>query len=266
MRMGTRLAGNLHETPDHGEHAMETNPPANPGRRAFLLVPAAALLLSGLPGHAGERKPLKIGIIGAGRIGGTLGELWVKAGHEVLLSSRHPERLEDLARRLGPRARAGTPREAAVFGDVILMSVPYGALPQVGRDLAAELAGKIVLDTGNPYPSRDGDMAVAARAKGTGVASAGFLPGVRLVRAFNSLPHTALRSEAHRSGERAAVPLAADDEEALRVAARLVEDAGFEPVAVGPLARAKEFDVGTAVYGKALTARELRRGLGLARP
>lgn len=245
---------------------MDANPLLDPGRRAFLLTAAAGVLFAGLPieGKSNDRRKLKIGIIGAGRIGGTLGELWAKAGHEVLLSSRHPERLEELARRLGPKARAGTPREAATFGEVILMSVPYGALPQVGRDLAAELKGKVVLDAGNPYPSRDGDMAVAARAKGTGVASAEFLPGVRLVRAFNSLPHYELRSEAHRQGERAAIPLAGDDEAALKIAARLVEDAGFEPVVVGPLARAKEFDVGTAVYGRALTAQELRRGLGIA--
>jgi hypothetical protein len=147
---------------------------------------------------------------------------------------------------------------------VILISVPYGALPQVGRDYAAELKGKVVLETGNPFPGRDGDMAVAARAKSTGIASAEFLPGVRLVRAFNTIPHYALRSEAHRAGERIGVPLASDDEAALKIAAQLVRDAGFEPVVVGGLARAKEFDVGTAVFGQALTARELRRALGLA--
>lgn len=237
----------------------------NAGRRTFLLAFTAAIALGATGSRAADRdsKSLKIGIIGAGRIGGTLGELWAKAGHEVFLSSRHPERLEALARRLGPRARVGTPKEAAAFGEVVLVSVPYGALPQVGRDLAPELAGKVVLDTGNPYPSRDGEMALAARAKGTGVASSEFLPGVRLVRAFNTLPHTALRSDAHRPGERIAIPLAADDEEALAIASRLVEDAGFEPVVVGGLDRAKEFDVGAAVYGKALTARELRRGLGI---
>jgi predicted dinucleotide-binding enzyme len=86
---------------------------------------------------------------------------------------------------------------------------------------------------------------------------------VRLVRAFNSLPHFSLRSEAHRAGERVGVPLAADDPGALKVATRLVEDAGFEPVVVGPLSRAKEFDVGAGVYGRALSARELRQGLKL---
>ncbi len=207
--------------------------------------------------------PLKIGIIGAGHIGGTLASLWVKAGHEVLVSSRHPGELQGLVRSLGARARAGTPREAALFGDVVLVSVPYGALPQIGRDLRTELAGKTVLDTGNPYPQRDGDMALEARRKGTGVASAEFLPGVRLVRAFNAINSGDLAHEAHRSGEPIAIPLAGDDREALQVAQRLVRDAGFEPVVVGPLARAREFDVGTPVYTRLMTARELRRALRL---
>ena len=238
-----------------------------PPRFALIATATAILALFGLPQVASATEAtsqtLKIGIIGAGRIGGALGELWVKAGHDVLLSSRHPERLKPLAERLGPKARAGTPREAAVFGEVILISVPYGALPQVGHDYAAEMRSKVVLETGNPFPGRDGDMAIAARAKGTNVASAEFLPGVRLVRAFNTIPHHALRSEAHRDGERVGVPLASDDDAALKIASRLVEDAGFEPVVVGPLARARDFDVGTAVFGQALTAHELRRRLGM---
>lgn len=247
---------------------MHRDDPSKTQRRTFLRTAVAGLALAALPRGARSagmtNADLKIGIIGAGRIGGALGELWVQAGHQVLLSSRHPERLKPLADRLGPKARAGTPREAAAFGEVILISVPYGALPQVGRDYANELKGKVVLETGNPFPGRDGDMAIAARTKSTGVASAEFLPGVRLVRAFNTIPHYALRSEAHRTGERIGVPLASDDQAALKIAARLVQDAGFEPVVVGGLARAKEFDVGTAVFGQALTASELRRALGLA--
>jgi 8-hydroxy-5-deazaflavin:NADPH oxidoreductase len=245
-------------------------------RAARRTAVAAATLLGGLaaahaaapPGAAAQPAavPLKIGIIGAGHIGGTLARLWVQAGHEVLLSSRHPDQLRGLAESLGPRARVGTPREAAVFGEVVLVSVPYGALPQLGRELKAELAGKIVLDTGNPYPSRDGEMAEEARHLGTGVASAQYLPGVRLVRAFNAINSGDLASAAHRAGEPAAIPLAADDPEALHVAERLVRDAGFAPVAVGPLARAREFDVGTPVYTRLMTAAQLRQALGLKQP
>lgn len=237
------------------------------------LATAAAVTLAAFAGTANaapasgaapaNAAPLKIGIIGAGHIGGTLAKLWVAAGHEVLISSRHPEELRPLAQSLGPKAKVGTPREAALFGDVVLVSIPYGAMPQVGRDLKAELAGKIVLDTGNPYPQRDGDMAVEARRLGTGVASARYLPGVRLVRAFNAINSGDLASEAHRRAPQIAIPLAGDDPEALAVAQRLVRDAGFEPVVVGPLSSARQFDVGTPVYTRLMTAPQLRQALGL---
>jgi 8-hydroxy-5-deazaflavin:NADPH oxidoreductase len=242
--------------------------PMNRKRRIFLAT-TAVMLLAGVGRAFGQERgrSMKIGVIGSGRIGGTLGEFWVKAGHEVVFSARTIEEVNALVARLnlGPRARAGTPREAAEFGEVVLISVPYAALPQIGRDLAAELKGKVVLDTGNPYPQRDGAMAVDARARGTGVTSAEFLPGVRLVRAFNSVGDWHLRNQAGRPGDRVAVPLAADDEAAMMIAAKLVEDAGFEPVPVGPLSRAREFDFGTPVYGLALTARDLRYKLGIRR-
>jgi predicted dinucleotide-binding enzyme len=250
---------------------MRSKDTPNYSRREFLRTAggtAALVALKGLPVAAQERaavssRPMRIGIIGSGRIGGTLGELWVKAGHEVLFSSRHPDQLKDLVQRLGPRTRAGMPGEAAAFGEAVLISVPYAALPQIGRDFVRELAGKVVIETGNPAPKRDGEMAVEALAKGTGIASAGFLPGVRLIRAFNALNYKALASEAHRPGDRVAIPLAGDDQGALAVASRLIQDAGFEPVVVGPLARAKDFDPGTPVYVKVLTAREMRERLGL---
>jgi len=237
---------------------------------AVLARCASAVLLAilALPALAqtAPAGPLKIGIIGTGEIGGTLARLWVQAGHQVLISSRHPDRLRGLAQELGPQARVGTPREAALFGEVVLLSVPYAAEPQIGRDLRSELAGKIVLDTGNPYPQRDGQMAVDARRAGTGVASAEFLPGVRLVRAFNAINSGDLAGEAHRKGERYAIPLAGDDASALALAQRLVRDAGFDPVVVGPLARAREFDVGTAVYTRLMSAAQLRQALGLKPP
>ena len=102
---------------------------------------------AGAPAMPATAQPTKIGIIGAGKIGGTLATLWVKAGHEVLISSRHPDELKPLAQSLGPKAHVGTPREAAQYSNVVLISIPYGALPQVGQELRSELAGKIVLDT-----------------------------------------------------------------------------------------------------------------------
>jgi 8-hydroxy-5-deazaflavin:NADPH oxidoreductase len=243
---------------------------AMPPRRRMLRAAcavAASLALGAVPGVGqgadAASTPLKIGVIGSGRVGGTVGELWAKAGHEVMFSSLDLAHDKELAAKVGGKARAGTPAEAAAFGDVLLVSVPYKALPQLGRDLAASLKGKVVLDTSNPIAARDGDMAVAAREKGTGVASPEFLPGARLVRAFNEVGYQSMRSEAHRTGDKVAIPLAADDKQALQVAIGLVKDAGFDPVVVGGLASAKKFDVGSPVFGKPLTAAELRKALGL---
>jgi predicted dinucleotide-binding enzyme len=207
--------------------------------------------------------PMKIGIIGTGEIGSALARHWAAAGHQLLISSRHPEQLQSLAKSIGPNVKVGTPHEAAAFGDVVMLAVPYGATPQVGRDYAAELKGKVVLDAGNPYPSRDGDMAVRDRARGTGVASAEYLPGTRLVRAFNAINSGPLAREAFRKPERLGIPLASDDREAMKIAGQLVSDAGFDPVPVGDLARAREFDFGTPVYVRGMTAAELRKALKL---
>lgn len=242
-----------------------TSPLFRSRRRLLAALGGSAVLAAVSPGIAAEPAGLKIGIIGTGRIGGALAEHWARAGHELLLSSRHPERLKPLAERLGPRVRVGTPAEAAAFGEVVLISVPYGALPQIGRDHGARLRGKVVLETGNPFPDRDGPLAEAARAKGTGVASAEFLPGARLVRAFTAVPHAAVAAGAPREGERIGVPLAGDDAGALKIAERLVRDAGFEPVVVGGLAKARQFDVGTPVFGRALPAGALRQTLGIGR-
>jgi 8-hydroxy-5-deazaflavin:NADPH oxidoreductase len=226
--------------------------------RALLLCAAVFCV----PLSAAEA-PIKIGIIGTGNIGGALATHWAKAGHELLISSRHPEELKDLAKSLGPKVRVGTPREAAQFGDVILLSVPYKATPDIGRDLANELKGKILLDTGNPYPFRDGAMANDARKRGTGVTSKEYLPGVRLVRAFNAINESNLKNDGNHKPERYAIPLASDDAQGLKVAQRLVRDAGFDPVVVGGLDRAREFDVGSKVYTEMLTAKQLREALGL---
>jgi len=230
----------------------------------------ASLLLALLPFTASAAdavpktpKPMKIGIIGTGNIGGALARHWGAAGHELLISSRHPEQLRALAKEIGPNVKVGTPREAAAFGDVVMLAVPYGALPQVGVDFAAELKGKVVLDAANPYPSRDGDMAVRDRQRGTGVAVKEYLPGVRLVRAFNAINADPLAREAFRKPERIGIPLAADDPAAMKIAEQLVRDAGFDPVQVGKLSRAREFDFGTPVYVSSMTAAELRKALRL---
>ncbi len=236
--------------------------------KAFFLLAAALLVGFNLSAQSNAvpqtAHPMKIGIIGSGHQGGSIGLNWAKAGHKVFFSSRHPEELKQLVTEAGPNAQAGTPEQAAAFGNVILIAVPYKALPQVGKDYASQLKGKVVIDCGNPYPQRDGSMAEEALAKGTGVTSAQYLPGVKLVRAFNEIGWQQVRDRAQRNGEKLGVPIAGDDPHAIAVAVQLVKDAGFDPVVVGGLNTAKEFDHGSSVYGHPMTARELRQALNLS--
>lgn len=235
---------------------MKTNDAMKPGRREFLRAAGTAVagLALGVLARAAQAASnagagLKIGIVGSGRIGGTLGELWLKAGHEIMFSSLDLEHDKTLAARLGGKARAGTPKEAAAFGDVLLIAVPYSALPQVGRDLADLLKGKVVLDPSNPIPGRDGEIATWARGKGAGLASAELLPGARVVRAFNAIGAARL-PEAAKRAERTGMPVAGDDADAIAVASRLVRDIGFEPVLIGPLAMGRYLIPGTPLAGE----------------
>ena len=225
-------------------------------RREFLrvagLVPAG-LALGGLPlaahaANAGEGK-LKIGLVGSGSVGGTLGGVWAKAGHEVMFSSRNIEHDRSLAANVGPNARAGTPREAAAFGDVVMIAVPYRSLPEVGKALVDLIRGKVVIDTCNPIVGRDGEIATWARDKGAGLASAELLPGARIVRAFNAISATRM-GVAHEQPMRVGMPIAGDDAQAIAVASRLIRDIGFEPVLIGGLAMGKHLIPGTSLAGE----------------
>jgi len=151
---------------------------------------------------------------------------------------------------VGSGARAGTPREAAAFGEVLLVAVPYKALPDVGREVGDAIKGKVVIDASNPIVGRDGEMAARAREKGAGLASAELLPGARIVRAFNAIGYGRLPGFAGRQGERVGMPMAADDQNAFAVAARLVREVGLEPVLVGPLAMGRHLIPGTPLAGE----------------
>ena len=151
---------------------------------------------------------MRIGIIGAGWLGGTVGRQWVRAGHEVLFSSRHPERLKSLAEDLGSRASVGTVAAAAAFGPVVLIATPYEAMAAIGRDHQEALRGRIVLDATNPGAS--GRFARDAATDGVGPTSARLLLGTRLVRAFSAVDATAIEASAKGRGVRLAVPLAGD--------------------------------------------------------
>jgi len=226
------------------------------GALAGLVLAASASSRSALA----DSGPLKIGVIGAGHIGSTIGSLWVKSGHPVMFSSRHPDELKSLVDGLGSLAKSGTVGDAIDFADVVFIAVPYLAYPQIGKDYGSKLSGKVVLDAGNATERRDGsELATEAKEEGIGVTSAKYLPGARIVRAFNTMSYKYFASEANRAGDRMAIPIAGDDKEALTMASTLVHDAGFDPVVIGGLARAKDFQQGSPLYGLQLTAAEMRQ-------
>ncbi len=236
-------------------------------RRLLRLAAFGALALGIALSAAGARAQpaggatLKIGIIGAGREGGALGALLVKAGHPVMFSSRNPEELKGLVDSLGPLAKAGTVAQATDFGDVVMIVVPYTAMQQIGRDYGPALAKKqAVIDVSNPIARRDGADLVKSvdEQGGAGLATAKVLPGARLVRGFNAIGYMKLTADAHRAGEPLGVPIAGDDQGAVATASALIREMGFEPVLVGGLAKGKYLVPGTPLGGEHTPA-ELRQ-------
>jgi hypothetical protein len=213
-------------------------------RRAFLRTTGTGLttlVLASAPrlGAAQAPGPLKVGMLGAGRMGSALGALFVKAGHPVMFSSRNPDRLQGMVAGLGPLARAGTVEQAIAFGDVVVLVVPYSAIEDIGRAHAGALAGKVlVLDVANPIARRDGEELVrrVGELGGPGIVTPRLLPGARIVRAFNAIGAGRLAGIAHRASEPVGVPIAGDDPKAIAVAETLIRSIGFEPVLVGALA------------------------------
>ncbi len=216
----------------------------------------ARLLAQGSP-------PTRIGVIGSGNIGGTIGGLWVKKGHSVFFSSRHPDELKDMIAKLGSLAKAGTVEEAVAFGDVLFIAVPYGAIPQIGKDYSAKMKGKVMLDACNAVSTRDGAVADEVEQNGIGVTTQKYFPGVRIVRAFNTMSYMVFAREANRPDPKLAIPIAGDDPQAMQIAAALVRDAGFDPVTVGTLADARRFQRGQPGYGQQVSAAELKQKLSL---
>jgi predicted dinucleotide-binding enzyme len=229
----------------------------NEQRRQFLVLVALATAATAVPFPAWAAEKMKIGIIGSGNVGGALGGSWVRAGHAVMFSSRHIEDDRKLAARLGNGALAGTPQEAAAFGDVLLFAVPYRALPELGKSLADEIKGKLIIDACNPFPSRDGEIADWAREKGAGLASAELLAGAHVVRAFNAVG-AARMATAYKEPGRVGMPIAGDDAEALGVASELIRAIGYEPVIVGGKEMGKYLMPGTALAGER-SAEEIRK-------
>ena len=225
--------------------------PRDPARRDLLKAIGAFAVLNALSDRAtaaGSSK-VKIGVIGSGNVGGNIGRVWAKGGHEVMFASRNLDNDKKLAAEIGANAQAGTPREAAAFGEVLLFAVPYGALPELGKTLGDSIKGKVVLDACNPFPARDGDIATRAREQGAGRVSAELLPGARIVRAFNAIGATHMGS-AHEQPGKIGMPIAGDDKAAIEVASQLIRELGYEPVLVGGTDRGRYLMPGTPLAGE----------------
>ena len=179
------------------------------------------------------------------------------------LANRLAEAELKLAAEVGAKARAGTPQQAAAFGQVILIAVPYSAFPELVKSLGDSLKGKVVINASNPFPQRDGEIANQAREQGAGLFDAHLLPGALVVRAFNAVAAARMAS-AHEDPGKIGMPIAGDMK-GIEVASRLVREAGFEPVVVGGLDIAKYLMPGTPLAGEH-TPDEVRRIAATLKP
>ena len=200
---------------------------------------------------------MRIGVVGAGRIGGNAARLFARAGHELLLSfSRDQDKLERLASQIG--ASAGTPREAARFGEVVMLSVPW-TLVDEALDQTGPLDGKIVIDTTNQF-AQGGLEDLGGRTAAQ--ANAARMPGARYTKAFNTLTSAFQARAAGRTGpDRVVMFLCGDDEEAKRIVFDLIDQAGFTPIDIGATADAAPMEPPRrpgAVYGEEVHEREAR--------
>lgn len=207
-----------------------------------------------------------IGLIGAGHIGSQIARLAVATGYDVVLSnSRGPETLAGLAQELGPHARAGTPLDAARAGDIVVVTIPlkhYRSVP------VEPLAGKIVIDTNNYYPKRDGHIPeLDNESTTTAELLQAHLPESKVVKAFNHIYAAELTTDGRPAGtpDRRALAIAGDDAQAKAAATALLDRFGFDVVDAGPLREGWRFQRDTPAYGPRRTAEALRRDLAGAK-
>jgi 8-hydroxy-5-deazaflavin:NADPH oxidoreductase len=207
-----------------------------------------------------------IGLIGAGHIGSQVARLAVKNGYDVVISnSREPGTLADLVAELGPRARAATSQEAAVAGDIVVVTIPLKNLCDVP---VAPLAGKIVIDTLNYYPQRDGHIAdLDAEKTTTSEMVQQHLPSSHVVKAFNHIYAAELTTHGQPAGSRnrRALAIAGNDPSANKTVAALLDQFGFDTVDMGPLSESWRIQRDTPGYGPRRTADELRKDLAAAK-
>jgi 8-hydroxy-5-deazaflavin:NADPH oxidoreductase len=201
---------------------------------------------------------MRIGIIGGGKIGATAAQLFVEAGHEVsIANSRGPETLREVVDDLGPRARAADPADAAAFGELVLVAIPFGRY----RELPAEpLADKTVIDAMNYYPRRDGNYPELDEDRTTSSELlAAHLPRSRVIKAFNTMVWSTLRDRGEQGprDERLALFVAGDDPESKDRVTRLIEEIGFAAVDTGGLAEGgRRQQMGSPLIARDVTARE----------
>jgi len=207
-----------------------------------------------------------IGLIGAGHIGSQLARLVVARGYNVVISnSRGPDTLSALVAELGPNARAGTPVEAAQAGDIVVVAVPlknYRTVP------VEPLAGKIVIDTNNYYPQRDGHIPeLDSESTTTSELLQVHLPASKVVKAFNHIYAAELTTHGQPAGtpKRRALVIAGNDDAAKATVARLIDQFGFDTVDAGPLKEGWRIQRETPGYGPRRTAEELKTDLASAK-
>jgi len=208
---------------------------------------------------------MTIGLIGAGHIGSQLARLAVAHDHDVVLSnSRGPGTLSGLVAELGPNARAATPTEAAAAGDMVVVTIPLKSINTVP---AAPLARKIVIDTTNYYPQRDGQIAELDNdTLTTSELLQRHLPTSKVVKAFNHIHAASLTADAQPAGtaNRRALAIAGDDAGAKAAVAKLIDEFGFDVVDIGPLSESWRIQRDMPGYGPRRTADELKRDLAAA--
>lgn len=197
---------------------------------------------------------MKIGILGAGRMGGNLGRLWTNAGHEVMFGSRNPAQLQELVAEVGDATQAGTLGEAIAFGQVLLLAYPYAAHQEMIEHHGEQMKGKILIDATNPF----GRGIKAPDGCASGEVTAEWFPESQVVRAFSHIYAASLMSEAHRDGDLVAVALAGDDEQAKHTVAQLITNAGFVPVDLGALSKSMPLDPYGILWMSQVTEHEMR--------
>ncbi|NJM53732.1 MAG: NAD(P)-binding domain-containing protein [Blastocatellia bacterium] len=207
---------------------------------------------------------MKIGIIGAGNIGANAAKLFVEVGHEVAIAnSRGPETLQDLIAKLGAKANAATIEDAANFGEIVFISIPFGKYKTLPPDI---FQGKIVIDSNNYYPNRDGNFVELDEGKITSSELlAAHLQGAKIVKGFNTIWFEHLKTQGNKGlplEERRAIFIAGDDGEAKKTVAKLIEEIGFAAVDIGKLADGISQQPDTAIYNRNLTAKEAQAILG----